>query len=198
MRPSELLSVTTTLLATLALAGTATAEPINLGVAAESPPRPVRAGTFTVEGQAGLGSPIGLIGAAASVAVAPFLDVGVGAGKAIDGLQVAGTVRLHQRKAGARAYLAASVSQGRYVDNDWWDGGEKVFEDARWVSVEVGSEGGQRGMFGRWGVGLTKMVSSASCIDTDHGDEEPFSSPCREPSSSYLYPFLSFTVGYRY
>ena len=129
----------------------------------------------------------------------PWVDLAIGAGLAADGPQVAGTLRVHQRKSGWRMFGAASVSQG-----DWIDGGinktRHLFDGARWVSAELGAENGQRGVFTRWGVGFTKLVSYDACHDEDYpGDPAARVNPCRDPlQRSYLLPFLSITLGYRY
>ncbi|MCC6998018.1 MAG: hypothetical protein IT370_25620 [Deltaproteobacteria bacterium] len=180
----------------MGLGQAAKAEPVGLGVAA--PVRPL----FTFEGQVGLGSPLGVVGAAASLAVTPWVDVGVGGGMSIDGLQAAGTVRLHPDKPGWRGYVGVTVSQGSYVDYDGLPGrDELVHQGARWVSVEGGAEQGARGLFTRWGLGLTKLVDSRSCRFVNRaGDpgefDDRFTCQAREGHVANVY--LAFTLGYRY
>ncbi|MCC6997827.1 MAG: hypothetical protein IT370_24635 [Deltaproteobacteria bacterium] len=198
MAPSTVVSSSLLTFLLLALAGSAAAETRALGVVADGPPGSAQTRSiFTVELQASIGGPLGVIGASASVAPTRWLDLAVGVGAAVDGLQAAASVRWHQDKPGSRRYVAATVSQGGYVDEDLFSSDERRFDSARWVSVEVGNESGDRGMFSRWGLGLTKMVSAERCMADIGGGGVAL--PCDVPlDGSYLYPYFSLSVGYRY
>ena len=101
--------------------------------------------------QAGLGTPVGYVGAeVARRVVGPFV-VSAGAGMGVSGPQIALMPRLHLGQGRSVVVLGAGVSRGKYTSSDF------CFDDdscahrvgtANWANAEIGGES-------RWPGGLS-------------------------------------------
>jgi hypothetical protein len=155
---------------------------------------------LTIEGQVGLGTPLGTGGISASLAATQWLDVALGVGRGAAGLQIAAMARVHPRHHGERMFFGVGVSQGDYEgpslrpitgSGPAGDLSAPTLQDARWMNLETGSEIGKLGFFARMSFGVGWRFSDSGCLLD--GDE------CATPPKLWrLMPYTGLTLGYRY
>lgn len=175
---------------------------------------------LVLEGMAGFGTPVGVIGAVARVEPIPWLSLGSGVGVSLGGAEYAGLLLGRLPINDGPKWLSALTLGGSYsvgggyqynpnpscwVEDcrDRWVDSAYEITDAHWLGVELGSElRARNGLSLRGFVGLAKLTNpgSATCRNYDPESNDWPAGPCRVPlpdaaSSRDFFPDISGPPG---
>lgn len=136
-----------------------------------------------IEGLAGLGTPLGVVGAALFYSPSPLVSLEVGSGVGLDmNWQRAAMVRVQPRLDVVGMSIGLGVSSGAFT---WRHGGwnlpaHKHWDDARWANLELGITATARRMQFRGFVGYSgQLTPHVGCTDRYVRDDSGF--PTDEP-----------------
>lgn len=167
---------------------------------------------FVIEGELGLGTPVGFLGVALDYSPCPLIGLNLGVGLGTAGLQYAFTPRVRLFRAGKRTftamYLGVGASAGRFyepglsltdfisVDGSQGHPGAQPlryrWDTAYWANFEIGVEVRRPSRLSlRPYAGLSVLVNpTTSSMDLDYLGAGPRSSVQR------LSPYVGFAFGY--
>ncbi len=145
---------------------------------------------FTIEGQLGLASPIG-VGVAADYAPTSWLSVGAGVGRNSVATQVAVGARARVWSSPARAMFVGVAGSGGGWSEPTPDDVTRSFDRAYWLNAEVGVEGRGAWLSGRafFGVGSLLNRDDWTCSGA---------TGCDDDVESSVLPYFGFAVGFAF
>jgi len=146
---------------------------------------------LAIEGQVGLGAPLGLAGLAVDLTPHPWFSLNAGVGRGVDGLQLAATLRVRPLFLGRMfaVGLGGGVSRG---DTStlvaFGDSPQLRFSQATWLNAEVFGELRRGSWHLRPFVGIGRRVSYSGCAYDDARSAMPSGMirPCSDVSKSDL------------
>jgi hypothetical protein len=158
---------------------------------------------LVLEGMAGFGTPVGLVGAALRVEPIPWLSVGGGAGVSLGGAEYAGMLLGRIPLRADPDWLSALTLGGSYsiggsyhhnpnpscwVEDcrDRWVDSAYELANPHWLGVELGAELRARsGLSLRGFAGLAKLTNpgDVTCQNYDRASNDWLPGPCKAPLS---------------
>lgn len=165
---------------------------------ARAEPDPYVERPVVVSAHAGVGTPLGLYGIAADLAVRPDLSIEAGVGKGLVGVQLVAHARVRVAQVGAHRFaLGLGVSEGHYEHRDPFYGIEylpTVVDRAWWANAELSLErrtlGGLHVRFYA-GAGIVFAGERQRCDNGDSG-----TMPCSGPARGLWTPYAGVSLGY--
>ncbi|MBP8809260.1 MAG: hypothetical protein KBG48_34710 [Kofleriaceae bacterium] len=146
---------------------------------------------FTVEGQLGLASPLG-VGVAADYAPTSWLSVGAGVGRnSTPATQVAVGARARVWSSPGRALFFGVAGSGGGWSEPTSDDLTREFERAYWANAELGVEGRAAGLSGRAFFGAAALLNRDDWTCNTAGG-------CTGEVRGTVLPYFGFALGYAF